>query len=669
MKTYSFFAALMLWVSTASFAQDAIEIPSQLQLADIKLKISDELKPRIAADVKLLTEHPKTFRATVDRADAYFTIVERILLEEGVPDDMKYVLLLESKLVSDLVSRSNAVGYWQFKKETGVEMGLRVDEEVDERLNIVASTRSAARYLKRHNQQFNNWTYAVLAYNTGASGAKPYINAEKFGAKELDLEVDAKAHAYIVRFLAHKIAYESVIHRNPSLPLEVREYPECENKTLDEIALATNVSLDEVKDYNKWVKGNKVPADKDYTIVLPIRNLEAPIFMALRNPPVPETDPNLKPYEETKFFGLIKVKTEVPAPTPVTVTQSDGTVKTEYISQLPLFFSWNGIKSIMARKGDNIDKLANLGDIEKEDFKYYNDLRSFDKIIAGQVYYLRKKHRKAQVPYHTVQPGETLWEISQRYGIAMKHLLNKNGLESASTALIPGRVLWMRHERPSYVAVEYKKVDVPPVFPRPVHDTTLSASSNKSNIILVKKLEAPIVDTADEPEEPIIPKAGFEATKLEPGQSLFALSKKLAINYDSLQTWNSGEISLESTIYYKKPVAIPAKTDSVKKVPVTTVKIVMDSIGPAVKFTTPTVTKTVVTTPIPSKPVEVDTKPATIPSNNVATPKAVKTHTVVAKETFYSISKKYGVSVANIQKWNNKTLLTLSIGEVLKVSE
>jgi membrane-bound lytic murein transglycosylase D len=472
------------------------------------------------------------------------------------------------------------------------------------------------------------------------------------------------------------------------------------------------VPIKEVQDYNKWVKNGRIPGDKDYTIVLPIKNAEAPIFMAMRNPPTPTTDPNLKPYEETKFFGLIKVKTESAVPTAVTVTQPDGTVKTEYISQVPLFFSWNGIKSIMARKGDNIDKLANLGEIDKDDFKYYNDLRSFDKIIAGQVYYLRKKRRKAKVPYHTVQWGETLWEISQRYGIAMKHLLKKNGFESASTALIPGRVLWMRHERPDYVAIEYKKVEMPAVFPRPVLDSTLTVSNSKKDIVIARpdvvKVVDKVVDTIENEEEKFNPehRSGFEVVEMEAGQSLFAMSKKLNVSVDSLQMWNAGSIRIGSAVYYKvakknelMPIVNHAKmVDSIKPVQndslakivnkVDAVVIQKNSAIDSAKVKKDSSSAKNLDNLKPDEKIKLNQKPIVVLDSakkeikNVTQEKAApvkdvvatpitsgKTHTVVAKETFYSISRKYRVTVQDIQKWNNKTDLTLKIGEVLKVSE
>ena len=86
----------------------------------------------------------------------YFPIIENIFKEEGVPDDFKYLSLQESGLISDAVSTSNAVGFWQFKDFTAREVGLRVDKQIDERKNIVSSTRGAAVYLKRNNFLMNN---------------------------------------------------------------------------------------------------------------------------------------------------------------------------------------------------------------------------------------------------------------------------------------------------------------------------------------------------------------------------------------------------------------------------------------------------------------------------------------------------------------------------------
>lgn len=670
----------MVWVLVfclldRSWAQEAlpvntITVPERVETMGLQLRLDAEFQKKVKGQAEFLMKNSRFFRITVDRADAYFTIVERVLKEEGVPDDLKYLVLQESKLVSDVVSTSNAVGYWQFKDYTAREMGLRVDSLIDERKNIVASTRAAARYLKRHNQQFNNWLYSVLGYYAGASGAKTLVDMSLCGQQQMDL--DTNTHPYIAKFLAHKLAYESAIHRNPQLPLEVVEYTECESKTLEEIALATQVPLEDVRFYNKWATQGVIPADKDYTVILPVKNQQAPAFLALKPAPTLETSPNLKPYEESRLFGLIKVKIEPPTPTPVAVVQKDGTVKTEYITTEPTFLSWNGIKAILAKKGDNIALLAQQGDIDKEDFMEYNDLRSFDKIIAGQVYYLKGKNRKAQVPYHVVKPSETLWEVSQQYGIAMKHLLKKNRMETAER-LVPGRVLWMRHTRPEFTAIEYKPVEVKPLLPMLSQDTQQVVASIKRDVALpvasdpTPKTTQAIISTQPESADSAsqgdieedsatvsevieLPSVkvdsaiskvvsadnrSFQKVILTGGKTLFSLSKELQVSYDSLLKWNTGPIALGQEVRYRlvlpKAIEVPEKVQAEER-------------------------KQAV-------PLTAQTKPQLPPHTDKLT------HTVAAKETLYSIARKYKISVSDLQKWNNKSNAGLTVGEVLVVGQ
>ena len=86
-------------------------------MADVELNIRDGAKATLTGYVNKLTANNKYFRQLVDRSDAYLPIVERIFSEEGLPEDFKYLVIQESSLVSNQVSSSNAVGYWQFKKE------------------------------------------------------------------------------------------------------------------------------------------------------------------------------------------------------------------------------------------------------------------------------------------------------------------------------------------------------------------------------------------------------------------------------------------------------------------------------------------------------------------------------------------------------------------------
>src|SRR5690606_34716144 len=144
---------LFLWLSAfVAGAQSSIpKVPATMEVAGLKLKITPEAQAEIQKDVSALRASDKYFQIKLDRVNLYFPIIERIFKEEGVPDDLKYLSVQESSLISDAVSTSDAVGFWQFKDFTAREVGLRVDAKVDERKNIVSSSRGAARYLKRNN--------------------------------------------------------------------------------------------------------------------------------------------------------------------------------------------------------------------------------------------------------------------------------------------------------------------------------------------------------------------------------------------------------------------------------------------------------------------------------------------------------------------------------------
>ena len=137
------------------------QVPHKMQFADMTLTIRDDARREIQKDVDALTASPRHHNIKVERAKTYFPIIEKIFVEENVPDDFKYLVLKESALIADAVSVSKAVGFWQFKDFTALEMGLRVDREIDELMNIVSSSRAAARYIKKNKVYFNNCLFEL----------------------------------------------------------------------------------------------------------------------------------------------------------------------------------------------------------------------------------------------------------------------------------------------------------------------------------------------------------------------------------------------------------------------------------------------------------------------------------------------------------------------------
>src|SRR5687767_11770167 len=151
----------LLFAAVFPLAAQSPQVPHKMEFAGITLTIRDDARREIQKDVDALTQSPKHYAIKAERAKTYFPIIEKVFREEQLTDDCKYLALQESALIADAVSTSNAVGFWQFKDFTAIEMGLRVDREIDERLNIVASSRAAARYIKKNNTFFNNWIYAL----------------------------------------------------------------------------------------------------------------------------------------------------------------------------------------------------------------------------------------------------------------------------------------------------------------------------------------------------------------------------------------------------------------------------------------------------------------------------------------------------------------------------
>lgn len=134
------------------------------------------------------------------RAARWFPLIETILRREGVPEDMKYLALIESNL-SNVVSPAGATGYWQFMKETATLHGLEVGAEVDERYHVEKSTLAACKYLKDAKQRFGSWTMAAAAYNTGPGGLARHVGRQK-QEDYYDLHLPEETSRYVFRALA-----------------------------------------------------------------------------------------------------------------------------------------------------------------------------------------------------------------------------------------------------------------------------------------------------------------------------------------------------------------------------------------------------------------------------------------------------------------------------------
>lgn len=604
-----------------TIAAQSPQVPHKMKFGDITLTIRDDARKEIQQDVDAFTRYQKSFNIKAERAKTYFPIIEKIFAEENVPDDMKYLVIQESALIPDAVSSSNAVGFWQFKDFTAIEMGLRVDREIDERLNIVASSRAAARYLKKNNQFFDNWLYALQAYQMGAGGVMRSVKDTEGGKRHM--EITSKTYWYVKKYLAHRIAYEPAV-KGPG-EVSVITYQTKNKSTLSDLAKELSVEEDALKAYNLWAKSGKIPDDRSYALLIPIIDKSHPVTL-------PDGADNT-----------------VLAGTPS--KQIPETARTEDRIKI------NGIGAIKAREHETPTTIAARAGVELSDFLKYNDLTISDKIYVGQFYLMGKKRNRASQAYHTAHAGDNLWTVSQQYGVKIKRLKKYNRLKS-NQDVKPGVTLWLASRKPKDAGqlptdrdvIEVDKTETFAWAVDPAETTVAVAENGQSGE------EAPVVVIAESIKEDTTVVADIEPAS----PVLYADTVNTAETLQLEIPKNSGQDSLiQST-----PEVLPSTKKSHH-----TVQVKETLYGIAKQYQVG-VMDLVTWNELnlqdgikPGQVLKVSDPQVIIEAKTVQT----QEHEVKASDTVYSISRKYGVTIKELMEWNNKKDFTLSVGEKLKI--
>ena len=394
-KKLIFFLPLLFSINV--FSQNIPQVPEVVTLDKIRLKINEYARNEIQIEVDALHANRKYFNAIIDKINIYFPIIEEILEEENIPTDFKYLSLQESSLIPDAVSSSNAVGFWQFKSTTAKTYGLNINNLVDERRNVVSSTRAAAKYLKNSNFVFDNWIFSLLSYMTGLTGAKSILDEKFYGSKRM--EINKNTHWYIKRFLAHKIAYQDEINKE-SYNDNFTIYENYETKNIEDLSESLSVNLDDLKSYNKWLKSSELPRDKVYSFLVPLKSKNS--------------------YSQIKSSVISKVKSFISSSQNSLIDE-----KIKLIAEKKMILL-NGLPSIILDSDDTMDEIFKLYNISKKSFLSYNDINSNHKLQMGVPYYFVNKRNRGRVQTYIRRKEESLWEISQIFGIKLKKLKKFN---------------------------------------------------------------------------------------------------------------------------------------------------------------------------------------------------------------------------------------------------
>ncbi|MGN0202435.1 MAG: lytic transglycosylase domain-containing protein [Candidatus Cryptobacteroides sp.] len=213
------------------------------------------------------------------RSKRIFEQIVPILELHGIPEDLKYLMAIESNLDPKALSPAGAAGLWQFMKASGREYGLVIDDEVDERYNIEKSTEAACAYLKAAYSKFGSWMNVAAGYNGGMNGlAKRLEDQKQEDAMELWLVEETSRYMY--RVLAAKMFFENPssfgfdidpLDCYPAVKVKERRTVSGSIPSLVDFALEHGTNYKRLKETNLWLRDNKLvnKAQRTYTILIP----------------------------------------------------------------------------------------------------------------------------------------------------------------------------------------------------------------------------------------------------------------------------------------------------------------------------------------------------------------------------------------------------------------
>ncbi len=236
-----------------------------------------EVYERIDREILVNTYWHSATILAIKRAARWFPVIESILKENNIPDDFKYLAVIESNL-ENVVSPAGAAGYWQFIKSAAAQYGLEVNEQIDERYHVEKSTVAACKYLKTAYNMFGNWTMSASSYNAGLSGIEKWSGLQQ--AKNYwNLVLGSETSRYVPRIIAMKLIMENPAAYGYDLKEDALYKPLKFNEVIldssvsnfADYAASLGINYKTLKLFNPWLRDTflKNKNKKQYVIKIP----------------------------------------------------------------------------------------------------------------------------------------------------------------------------------------------------------------------------------------------------------------------------------------------------------------------------------------------------------------------------------------------------------------
>ncbi len=411
---------------------DTIQLKNQLNLLNQKTELDIVYHPALARTIKVfLKNRKKSLGRLFGIAEYYFPIFEEKLSKYNIPLEMKYLAIVESALNPRAISPAGAGGLWQFMYSTGKVYGLEINNYVDERFNPLQETEAACKHMQDLYRIFKDWNLVLAAYNSGAGNVskairrsgghtnywniRPYLPRETAGyvplfQATLFLGEYAKAYGIVsTKPHFHYIATDTIVVKH--------------SISFDQISRLLKISVDELEFLNPQYKLNIIPyvEDQHYTLKLPIELVG--VFVN----------------NEALINELVQKE------------------QNRKEKPLPKFFKFNNYIVYRVHAGDFLGRIARKYHVSVRKIKRWNGLRS-DRLRIGQKLKIysryaiatsskpkKNKHKKRSKRHQSyitykVKSGDTLWNISKKYNVALSDIIKWNKLKK-NQHLKPGMKL------------------------------------------------------------------------------------------------------------------------------------------------------------------------------------------------------------------------------------
>lgn len=255
------------------------DVPEKASFAGQETDLSRyDLRERMDRELMAFTYMHSTTTLLIKRANRFFPVIEPLLKENQIPDDFKYLMVIESNLNTLARSPAGAAGLWQFMQATGQEKGLEVNANIDERYHVEKATRAACRYLKESYARYGDWLTVAAAYNAGNGRISSELQ-KQLAAKALDLWLVEETSRYMFRIMAVKIVLEQPQEYGFFLKKE-QLYPPLPYKEvrittgITDLALyakENGITYAQLKDANPWLRSTSLEnkSGRTYFIKIP----------------------------------------------------------------------------------------------------------------------------------------------------------------------------------------------------------------------------------------------------------------------------------------------------------------------------------------------------------------------------------------------------------------